>query len=162
MPGSDPITVALIEDEHAIRKGLSVLLDGTPGYRCVGTFGSVEEALRAMRSEAPNVLLLDINLPGMSGAEGARFLKEKYPSTKILMLTVYDEEEKIFESVCNGAVGYLLKRTPRPSCSKLSENSMRVARRCRRRWRAKWCNSFSSPLRPGKPPIILRRTRSRF
>ena len=112
MPTSNPISVALIEDEHAIRKGLSVLINGTPGYRCVGAFGSVEEALGSLRGEAPNVLLLDINLPGMSGAEGARFLNAKYPSTQILMLTVYDEEDKIFESICNGASGYLLKRTP--------------------------------------------------
>jgi len=112
MPTTDSITVALIEDEHAIRKGLSVLVNGTFGYRCIGAFGSVEEALRSIGGEAPDVLLLDINLPGMSGAEGARFLNEKYPSTKILMLTVYDEEEKIFESICNGASGYLLKRTP--------------------------------------------------
>jgi DNA-binding NarL/FixJ family response regulator len=112
MPVPEPIDVALIEDERAIRKGLSVLLNGTPGYRCLQTFGSVEEALHSLKGEGPDILLLDINLPGISGAEGARLLHERYPSTRILMLTIYDEEEHIFESICNGASGYLLKRTP--------------------------------------------------
>ena len=112
MPVTATISVALVEDEQATRKGLSLLIEGTAGYRCVGSFPSVEEALRSMVSPVPDVLLLDINLPGMSGSEGVRLLREKYPSMQILMLTVYDEEEKIFESICNGACGYLLKRTP--------------------------------------------------
>ncbi len=112
MPAADSITVALAEDEHAIRKGLSLLINGTPGYRCVGAFSSVEEALRSMGREVPDVLLLDINLPGMPGSEGVRALRERFPSMQVLMLTIYDEEEKIFESICNGACGYLLKRTP--------------------------------------------------
>jgi DNA-binding NarL/FixJ family response regulator len=112
MPVPACINVVLVEDEQAVRKGLSVLLNGTPGYRCVQAFGSVEEALRSIEGQGPDVLLLDINLPGISGAEGARLLHERYPSTKILMLTIYDEEEHIFESICNGACGYLLKRTP--------------------------------------------------
>ncbi len=109
---NDSIRVGLVEDESAIRKGLSLLIDGTPGFRCVGTFGSVEEALQLLDREVPDVLLLDINLPGMSGSEGVRRLLEQFPSMQILMLTVYDEEEHIFESICNGACGYLLKRTP--------------------------------------------------
>jgi DNA-binding NarL/FixJ family response regulator len=112
MPTADSIAVALIEDDPAIRRGLGLLITGSPGYRCVGTFSSVEEALRSMGHEVPDVLLLDINLPGISGSEGARVLHEKYPSVQILMLTIYDEDEKIFESICNGACGYLLKRTP--------------------------------------------------
>src|SRR5580700_3322666 len=110
MPAAGSITVALIDDEHAIRKGLGLLIDGTPGYRCVGAFGSVEEALRSLGGEAPDVLLLDINLPGIPGSEGARLLSEKYPSMQIVMLTVHDEDDHIFESMCNGASGYLLKR----------------------------------------------------
>ena len=112
MPAADSIAVALIEDDLAIRRGLDLLINGSVGYRCVGTFGSVEEALRSMGSDVPDVLLLDINLPGMPGSEGARVLHERYPSLQILMLTIYDEDEKIFESICNGACGYLLKRTP--------------------------------------------------
>lgn len=112
MSAAERIAVALIDDEPAIRKGLGLLIGGTPGYRCAGTFRSVEEALSALGGDLPNVLLLDINLPGIPGSEGARLLHEKYPSLQILMLTVYDEDEHIFESICNGASGYLLKRTP--------------------------------------------------
>jgi DNA-binding NarL/FixJ family response regulator len=112
MPAADSITVALIDDEHAIRKGLGLLIDGTPGFRCVGAYGSVEDALRSLGGQAPDVLLLDINLPGIQGSEGARLFYEKYPSMQILMLTIHDEDEHIFESMCNGASGYLLKRTP--------------------------------------------------
>ena len=112
MSAAGSITVALIDDEHAIRKGLGLLIDGTPGYRCAGAFGSVEEALRSLGGPPPDVLLLDINLPGISGSEGARLLSDKYPSMQILMLTVHDEDEHILESLCNGASGYLLKRMP--------------------------------------------------
>jgi DNA-binding NarL/FixJ family response regulator len=112
MPQAVPIHVALIDDEHAIRKGLGLLIEGTPGYRSAGAFGSVEEALRSLSGRTPDVLLLDINLPGISGSEGARLLSEKYPSMQILMLTVHDEDEHILECLCNGASGYLLKRMP--------------------------------------------------
>lgn len=112
MPVAGSIAVALIEDDPSIRRGLGMLINGSPGYRCASAFGSVEEALRSVSRDVPDVLLLDINLPGMPGSEGARVLHEKYPSMQILMLTVHDEDEKIFESICNGACGYLLKRTP--------------------------------------------------
>lgn len=107
-----PIRVVIIEDDHGMREGLRMLIDGTPGYSCVGAFRSVEEALRAIANHLPDVLLLDIYLPGMLGSEGVRVLKEKCPATEILMLTVYAEEDLIFESICNGAAGYLLKKTP--------------------------------------------------
>lgn len=70
MPAAGSISVALIDDEHAIRKGLGLLIDGTPGYRCTGAFGSVEEALRCLGGTTPDVLLLDIKLPGIPGSEG--------------------------------------------------------------------------------------------
>jgi DNA-binding NarL/FixJ family response regulator len=107
-----PIKVAIVEDDAPLRNGLSVLIDGTPGYRCVGQFGSVAEGLRGMDGNIPNVLLLDIQLPGMLGSEGVRHFREKYPSLQVLMLTVYDEQDKVFESICRGACGYLLKKTP--------------------------------------------------
>ena len=88
-----------------------MLINGTPGYRCLTTFRSVEDALRST-GDAPDVLLLDIDLPGMPGSDGVRLLKQKYSSVEILMLTVYAEEDKVFESICNGACGYLLKETP--------------------------------------------------
>jgi DNA-binding NarL/FixJ family response regulator len=112
MKSDEVIRVAIIEDEPATRDGFAWLLDSTPEYALVGAFESVEEALRHRTSEAPDVMLLDIHLPGMSGTDGIKLLKEKYPSVQILMLTIYDEQEKVFEAICNGACGYLLKKTP--------------------------------------------------
>jgi len=107
-----PIRVAIIEDDRHTREGLGMLIHGTPGYRCVGTYRSVEEALRSIAAEAPDVLLLDIQLPGMLGSDGVRVLQQKVPSLQIIMLTVLAEQDKVFESICNGACGYLLKETP--------------------------------------------------
>src|SRR5262249_40321637 len=106
------IRVAIVEDDRPTRDGLAMLINGTPGYRCVASYRSVEDALRSTVGEAPDVLLLDINLPGMLGSEGVKELKHKYSSMEILMLTVYAEQDKVFESICNGACGYLLKETP--------------------------------------------------
>jgi DNA-binding NarL/FixJ family response regulator len=106
------IAVALVDDDPAIRNGLGFLISSSPGYRCAGEFGTVAEALRLMRRDPPDVLLLDIQLPGMLGSKAVRYFREQYPSLVILMLTVFDEEDKIFESICGGACGYLLKRTP--------------------------------------------------
>ena len=89
-----------------------MIIGGTPGYECTGKFYSAEEALRAMNGATPDVLLLDIHLPGMLGSEAVRPFREKYPSLQILMLTIYDGQDKVFESICNGACGYLLKKTP--------------------------------------------------
>jgi DNA-binding NarL/FixJ family response regulator len=106
------IRVAIIEDDRPTREGLGMLINGTPAYQCVGTYRSVEDALRTIGRDAPDVLLLDIHLPGMSGSEGVKSLKQKLPRMEILMLTVYTEQDKVFESICNGASGYLLKETP--------------------------------------------------
>jgi len=107
-----PIRVAIIEDDRATREGLGILIGGTPGYCSAGTFRSVEEALRAHGDDPPDVVLLDIHLPGMPGSDGVRALKQKHPSAEVVMLTVYADDEKVFESICNGACGYLLKETP--------------------------------------------------
>ena len=111
MPEAKPIQAAIIEDDTVARECLSLLIDGTPGYKCVNTFSSVEDALRKGFAGNPDVLLLDIHLPGMLGSEGAKIFREKYPRMQILMLTIYAEQDKIFESICNGACGYLLKKT---------------------------------------------------
>jgi DNA-binding NarL/FixJ family response regulator len=109
---TEPTTmrVAIIEDQPKIREGLRALIDGTEGYRCVGAFGSMEEALA--KFEVPDVLLVDIGLPGMSGIEGTRRLRDLYPGLAILMLTVYEDDHGIFDALCAGASGYLLKKTP--------------------------------------------------
>src|SRR5438132_12372718 len=102
----------IVEDDRAVREGLSLIIDGTPGYACVGAFGSVEEGLQLPATLNPDVMLLDINLPGMLGSEGVGFFRSKYPALQVLMLTVYAEQDKVFESICNGASGYMLKKTP--------------------------------------------------
>jgi DNA-binding NarL/FixJ family response regulator len=109
---SDEIRVALVEDQKPLRDGLAALIGGTPGYRVVGSFGSMEEALARIFWDRPDVALLDIELPGMSGIEGVRRLKTREPALQILMLTIYGDDEHVFEAICAGASGYLLKDTP--------------------------------------------------
>jgi DNA-binding NarL/FixJ family response regulator len=111
-PVTTPIKVALIEDRREIREGLAMLINGTEGFRCVGSFTSMEEALRQISYETPDVVLSDIGLPGMSGIEGVRILRERYPQMLLLMLTIHDDDDRIFDAMCAGATGYLLKKTP--------------------------------------------------
>lgn len=110
--GAGRARVLLVEDDRVARDGLRSLIDGTPGFTCVAACGSVEQALRANPAEHPEVILLDIELPGMRGSEGVGPLRARYPSAAVVMLTVYEQEERVFESICNGACGYLLKKTP--------------------------------------------------
>jgi len=104
--------VAIVEDDDLVREGLRVLIDTSPGLRCAGAWPSVEEALEALPRDVPDVLLMDIALPGVSGVEGVRLVRARHPSVEILMLTVLAERGPVFESICNGACGYLLKDTP--------------------------------------------------
>ena len=106
------IKVAIIEDRREIREGLGVMISFTDGFECVGSYRSVEDALRQIGSNLPDVVLSDIGLPGMDGIEGVKILKDRYPSLTILMLSVYDDNERIFDALCAGATGYLLKKTP--------------------------------------------------
>ena len=112
MTQAPTLKVGIIEDQPKIREGLRALIDGTEGYRCVGTFGTMEEALAKVDHELPDVVLVDIGLPGMSGIEGTRRMKDRHPGLAVLMLTVYDDDRRIFEAMCAGACGYLLKKTP--------------------------------------------------
>lgn len=106
-----PIKAAIIEDTRDIREGLAMLINGTEGYRCIHAFRSMEEALEGMERELPHVVLVDIGLPGMSGIEGMRILKSRHPDLPMLMLTVYNDDDRIFDALCAGACGYLLKNT---------------------------------------------------
>lgn len=106
------LQVAIIEDQFRIREGLKTLIDGTDGYRCFGSYASMEEALDGIGHAIPDVVLVDIGLPKMSGIEGIRVLKEKYPALPLVLLTIYDDDKRIFDAMCAGACGYLLKKTP--------------------------------------------------
>ena len=107
-----PIRVVIIEDMREVREGLTILINGTPGFRCAGSYRSVREALDRFNRESADIILTDIGLPGMSGIEGARIFRERSPDIPILALTVYDNDEKVFAALCAGASGYLLKNTP--------------------------------------------------
>src|SRR5882672_4623633 len=108
---ANTIKVAIVEDRREIREGLAMLIGGTQGYECVGTYRSMEEALDRIGHRLPDVALMDIGLPGMSGIEGLKILKERYPKMLLLILSVYDDDERIFDAMCAGAAGYLLKKT---------------------------------------------------
>ena len=108
----NPVKVAIVEDRREIREGLALLINGTAGYRCTNAFRSMEEALEAIDRDLPDVMLLDIGLPGMSGIEGIRILKGRYSALPMLMLSVYTDDDRIFDALCAGACGYLLKNTP--------------------------------------------------
>ncbi len=118
------IKVIIIEDQRDVREGLAVLINGSPGFRCLAAFRTMEDALRSIGSQLPDVVLTDIGLPGMSGVEGTRILKERFPDLPIVALTIYDDDEGVFDALCAGASGYLLKNTPP---AKLLESLKEVA-----------------------------------
>ena len=114
MAVADMITVGIVEDNNGLRRHLKSLFDGTPGFRCSAALASGEEAIEAIPKSPPDVLLMDINLPGMSGIACTAHLKGRLPSLQIVMITVYDDPETVFRALKAGACGYLLKRsTPR-------------------------------------------------
>ena len=113
------IKTAVIEDMRDIREGLATLINFTDGFRCTGSYRSMEEAFARIRHDIPDVLLSDIGLPGMNGIDGIKILKEQFPQMQVLMLTIYDDDDRIFDALCAGASGYLLKRT---TPAKLLEN----------------------------------------
>jgi DNA-binding NarL/FixJ family response regulator len=105
------IRIAIIEDQEQLRQGLAYLIDATEGFQCRQHFASMEEALEQI-TEPPDIALVDIGLPGMSGIDGVRALKRRFPELLVLMLTVYKDDDRIFRAICAGACGYLLKKTP--------------------------------------------------
>ena len=105
------IETIIVEDQRDLREGLQMIFNFTPGFKCLGAYRSMEECLARIRHQVPDVVLSDIGLPGMSGIEGIKILKEQFPDLIVLVLTVYDDNEKIFDALCAGASGYLLKQT---------------------------------------------------
>lgn len=107
------ITVSIVEDDAPAREILAEWFKHAPGFKCVGQHETVEHSLEYLPKEKPSVVLMDINLPGLSGIEGVRRLKPLLPETQFLMLTVYEDVEHVFNALAAGATGYLLKQTPR-------------------------------------------------
>jgi DNA-binding NarL/FixJ family response regulator len=106
------IQVTIIEDQREVREGLTTLIDGTSGFKCVGSFRTMEDALERIGASLPDVILTDIGLPGMSGVDGIRILRDRYRDIPIVALTIYDDDDDVFNGLCAGASGYLLKNTP--------------------------------------------------
>ena len=111
-PSMPDITVSIVEDDGQARLILAEWIRRAAGFQCLSHYASAEDALEHLPREGPNIVLMDINLPGMNGVEGVRQLKSRLPSTEFVMLTVYDDSDHIFNSLAAGASGYLLKQTP--------------------------------------------------
>jgi DNA-binding NarL/FixJ family response regulator len=106
------LRVAFVEDDSGLRADFMRLIDGSGDMRCVGAYASAEAALEALTSPGPDVMLMDINLPGMNGIEAARRVRAVSPATQVMMLTAFDDATSVFESLKAGATGYILKRAP--------------------------------------------------
>jgi DNA-binding NarL/FixJ family response regulator len=107
-----PIKVSIVEDDSRIRESLLGILDGVPGFQCLKTYPNGEDALEGIPLQRPDIVLMDIQLPKMSGIECVARLKEKLPDLPIVMLTVFEDSDKVFKALEAGACGYLVKRTP--------------------------------------------------
>jgi DNA-binding NarL/FixJ family response regulator len=105
----DTVRVVIIEDQREVRDGLGTLIQGTHGFACAARYRTMEEALERVGQVVPDVILTDLGLPGMSGIDGIRILHERMPGTPILALTIHDDDDRVFEALCAGASGYLLK-----------------------------------------------------
>jgi DNA-binding NarL/FixJ family response regulator len=106
------ISVIIVEDNKIIRESLVSLINGTDGLSCIGSYGDCETLFAERKLEKADIVLMDIGLPGMDGISGVKKIKEKYPDIDILMLTIYEENQKVFDALIAGACGYLVKKTP--------------------------------------------------
>ena len=105
------INVVIFEDNSLLRESLYQLINGTEGMSCTGAFADCDDILFNVKKAAPQVVLMDIQMPGMNGIEGVKIIKNHFPEVKVIMQTVVEDDDRIFASICNGASGYLLKNT---------------------------------------------------
>lgn len=106
------IKVVLYEDNPQLREGLTMLLNGSDGFDVIGAFKNCDNVVQEVTSLQPDVILMDIDMPGTNGIQGLKLVRQQHSDVKILMLTVFDDNKNVFEAVKNGANGYLLKKTP--------------------------------------------------
>jgi DNA-binding NarL/FixJ family response regulator len=106
-----PIKVVLFEDNNRLREGLYQLVNGSPGFVCVGAYPNCDNAIKNITVTEPDVVLMDIEMPGITGIQAVKEIKQRFPHVKILMETIFEDDDKIFDSICAGAEGYILKST---------------------------------------------------
>lgn len=106
------IRVVIFEDNTNLRVGLYQLINGSPGFTCAGAFEDCSRLIKNIKDTNPDIVLMDIQMPGINGIEGVGIIRDKFPNLKVLMQTVFEEDEKIFQSILAGASGYILKNTP--------------------------------------------------
>lgn len=108
----EKIRVVIVEDDKEMREGLELIVQSNPALKCIATFSSGEEALECIPANIPDIVLMDIHLPGISGIDCVKKLKPSLAFTQFMMCTVYEDNENVFDSLCAGATGYLLKNSP--------------------------------------------------
>lgn len=105
------IRVSIFEDNKHLRESLQILIGGTQGYDCIGAYPDCRDMLSQLKRDTPDVVLMDIEMPGLNGIEAVKKIKENYPAVQVLMQTMFDDDEYIFNAICSGASGYILKTT---------------------------------------------------
>jgi DNA-binding NarL/FixJ family response regulator len=150
------IRVAIVEDNEKLRETLGRVLERTEGFACVGRFATAEEALQAVPGLKPDVVLMDINLPGINGVECVRRLKDQCPDTQFIMLTVYEDTDNIFNALAAGATGYLLKRSTKAELLQAIRDVMKGGSPMTTHIARKVVQSFQKrPARPPEPDFEL-------
>jgi DNA-binding NarL/FixJ family response regulator len=152
------IQVSLVEDDPDVRANLAKLIDSTPGFHCQAAYADGDAALKGIPANRPDVVLMDINLPGMLGTECVQRLKDLAPALPVLMLTVYDDSEQIFKSLQAGATGYLLKRTPKDklleAIREITSGGAPMSRQIARRVVQYFRDASQMPVTPQRAPEV--------
>lgn len=156
------IHVVIVEDDAEIREGLTLLIEGSEGYACAGAFACAEDALPAIASASPDVVLMDIQLPGMSGIDGVRHIKALDADIDVIMISVREDDDAVFDSLCAGACGYLVKTiAPARLLAAIDEihaggspMSPKIARMVTRSFQHAEARTGASPLTPRETEIL--------
>jgi DNA-binding NarL/FixJ family response regulator len=148
------IEVAIVEDQQDIREGLQAIMNSTEHLNCSKAFANAEEALQQLSRNCPDIVLMDIDLPGMNGIECIKALKEKCVNTQFMMLTVYEDDEKIFKSLAAGATGYMLKKTPTSGLLEAISTQMQGGSPMNAQIARRVVASFQQTPAPEKNPLV--------